>query len=77
MSPLPLILAAALPAADPHSLANPQVVRPTHVALDLTVRFERQDHPRPRGADSLEYPQGEKRGGHAGPRHARPDASSR
>lgn len=60
MLPLPLILAAALPAADPHSLANPQVVRPTHVALDLTVRFE--DKTIQGRADlSVEYPQGEAR----------------
>jgi aminopeptidase N len=53
-----LILAAALPAADPNSLANPQVARPTHVALDLTVSFEQKTI---RGtADlTLEYPQGE------------------
>jgi aminopeptidase N len=58
MLPLPLILAAALPAVDPHSLANPQVVRPTHIALDLSVDFE---HKTIRGqADlSVEYPQGE------------------
>jgi aminopeptidase N len=58
MVPLPLILAAALPAADPHSLANPQLVRPTHVALDLTVRFEDKTI-RGRADLSVEYPQGE------------------
>jgi aminopeptidase N len=58
MVPLPLILAAALPAADPHSLANPQLARATHVALDLTLRFE--DKTVAGRADlTLEYPQGE------------------
>jgi leukotriene-A4 hydrolase len=35
---LSMLLAAAV-SADPHSLANPEEVRPTHVALDLTVDF--------------------------------------
>jgi leukotriene-A4 hydrolase len=58
MLPLSLILAATLPAADPHSLGNPQMVRPTHVALDLTVRFEDKTI-RGRADLSVEYPQGE------------------
>jgi len=58
MLPLPLILAAALPAVDPHSLANPQVVRPTHIALDLGVDFQRKSI-RGQADLSLEYPQGE------------------
>jgi leukotriene-A4 hydrolase len=58
MSPLSLILAAALPAVDAHSLANPQMVRPTHLALDLTVRFEDKTL-RGRADLSVEYPQGE------------------
>lgn len=46
---LPLILllsatpAAPVPlAGDPHTLGNPAVVRPSHVSLDLTLRFDRQ-----------------------------------
>lgn len=35
--------AAIAPAAsDPHTLGNPDVVRPAHVSLDLTLDFERQ-----------------------------------
>lgn len=33
---------AAILARDPHSLGNPDVVRPVHVSLDLTLRFERK-----------------------------------
>jgi leukotriene-A4 hydrolase len=33
-------LALLLAAADPHSLGNPEAVRPTHIALDLTVDFD-------------------------------------
>jgi leukotriene-A4 hydrolase len=33
-------LAALAVVADPHSLANPEAVRPTHLSLDLTVDFE-------------------------------------
>lgn len=36
---LPWVTALAL-VVDPHSLANPEAVRPTHLALDLTVDFE-------------------------------------
>jgi leukotriene-A4 hydrolase len=35
---LPLLLAASV-SGDAHSLANPERVRPTHIALDLTVDF--------------------------------------
>ncbi len=38
---LPLLLAAAA-SGDAHSLSNPDVVRPTHIVLDLTVDFEAQ-----------------------------------
>jgi aminopeptidase N len=38
MLPLALLLAGA--GADVHSLGNPEAVRPTHLALDLTLRFE-------------------------------------
>ena len=58
MLPLPLILAAALPAVDPHSLANPSLVQPTHVALDLTVSFAEKTL-RGGAVLTLEYPQGE------------------
>lgn len=58
MLPLTLILAASLPAADPHSLANPQLVRPTHVALDLDVSFADKTI-RGRADWTVEYPQGE------------------
>jgi leukotriene-A4 hydrolase len=33
-------LAALAVVVDPHSLANPEAVRPTHIALELTVDFE-------------------------------------
>ena len=57
MSPSILLLIAALTSADPHSLGNPAVVRPTHVSLDLTVAFDRKAI---RGTAELEldYPQG-------------------
>jgi leukotriene-A4 hydrolase len=55
MSPLVLVLAAF---PDVHSLANPSEVRPTHVALDLTVNFE-QKTLRGDAVLTLEYPQGE------------------
>ena len=58
MSPMTLFLAAALPAADPNSLANPQLVKPTHVALELDVRFEDKTI-RGRADLTVEYPQGE------------------
>jgi aminopeptidase N len=38
----PLLLLLSSPAGDPHTLGNPDVVRPRHVALDLTLRFERR-----------------------------------
>ena len=53
-----LFLAAALPAADPNSLANPQVVQPKHVALDLTVSFDEKTI-RGRAELAVAYPQGE------------------
>jgi len=34
------LLALAVAAPDPHSLGNPQAVRPRHLSLDLTLRFE-------------------------------------
>lgn len=52
---LPLLLAAALPTAcaaaqihpapvqDPHSYGNPQEIRVTHIALDLTVDFAKKE----------------------------------
>jgi aminopeptidase N len=53
---LPLLAAVAL-AADPHSLSNPEAVRPTHLALGLTVDFEAR---RIRGSVelTLEYAKG-------------------
>ena len=60
MSPLVLVLAAALPAPDAHSLANPAEVRPTHVALDLTVGFADKTI-RGEALLTLEYPQGEEK----------------
>ena len=57
MSPLVLVLAAF---PDVHSLANPAVVRPTHVALDLTVDFEKKTL-RGDAVLTLEYPQGEEK----------------
>ena len=63
MSPLVLVLAAALPAPDAHSLANPAVVRPTHVALDLTVGFADKTI-RGEALLTLEYPQGEEKADH-------------
>jgi leukotriene-A4 hydrolase len=60
MSPLVLVLAAALPAPDAHSLANPAEVRPTHIALDLTVGFADKTL-RGEALLTLEYPQGEEK----------------
>jgi len=37
-----LLLALFLAAADVHSLGHPEIARPTHVALDLTLDFERK-----------------------------------
>ena len=44
-------LALLLAAADPHSLANPEEVRPTHISLDLTLDF---DAKRIRGSAELD-----------------------
>ena len=41
MSFLPLLL-ALVATLDPHSQGNPHEVRPTHLALDLSLDFERQ-----------------------------------
>ena len=37
-----ILLALLIAAADVHSLGNPELARPTHVALDLSLDFERK-----------------------------------
>jgi leukotriene-A4 hydrolase len=56
MTILPLLLALA-GAADPHSLGNPEVVRPTHLSLDLDLRFAEKSI-RGRCDLTLAYPSG-------------------
>jgi aminopeptidase N len=60
MSPLVLVLAAF---PDVHSLANPAEVRPTHIALDLTVNFAEKTL-RGEAVLSIEYPLGEDKANH-------------
>src|SRR5689334_13897329 len=81
-----MLLLALVLAADVHSLGNPDVARPTHVALDLTLDFDRKvvagtatlDVSYPAGAADRPLshePRGDRAAmAGAAPDHVRPDA---